>query len=54
MITLGDSTDKDLVDISVMVMRYEFQTTKSPELIFSALLRNDGARNVRFERVLCT
>jgi len=34
--------------------RYESQTTKSPELIFSALLADDGARNVRFERVLCT
>jgi len=33
---------------------YESRTTKSPELIFSALLGNDGARDVRFERVLCT
>ena len=34
--------------------RYQFQNTKSPELIFSALLADDGAGNVRFERVLCT
>jgi hypothetical protein len=34
--------------------RYQFQNTKSPELIFSALLADDGARDVRFERVLCT
>ena len=34
--------------------RYEPRTTKSPELTFSALLNDDGARNVRFERVLCT
>jgi hypothetical protein len=34
------------------VARYEFQTTKPPELIFSALVDNNGTRNVRFERVL--
>jgi hypothetical protein len=54
MITLGDSTDKDLVDRRIMVMRYESQTTKSPELIFSALLGDDGARDVRLERALRT
>jgi hypothetical protein len=30
--------------------RYESQTTKSPELIFRALLGDHGAREVRFER----
>jgi hypothetical protein len=34
--------------------RYESRTTKSPELIFSALVDDDGVRNVRFERTLCT
>jgi hypothetical protein len=34
--------------------RYQLQTTKSPELIFSALLGDDGARDVRFERALRT
>ncbi len=33
-------------------MRYESRTTKSTELIFSALVGDDGAREVRFERVL--
>ena len=32
---------------------YEPRTTRSPELTFSALLNDDGARNVRFERVPC-
>jgi hypothetical protein len=32
------------------VGRYEFPTTKSPELIFRALLGDHGAREVRFER----
>jgi hypothetical protein len=36
------------------VKRYESPTTKSPELIFSALLVENGARDVRFERTLCT
>jgi hypothetical protein len=31
---------------------YESRTTKPSELIFSALLDNDGARNVHFERAL--
>jgi hypothetical protein len=34
--------------------RYESRTTKSPELIFSALLGDDGARNMRFDRALRT
>ena len=34
--------------------RYESQTTKSPQLIFSALVGDDGARNVRFEWMFCT
>jgi hypothetical protein len=34
--------------------RYESQNTKLPELIFSAVVGDDGARDVRFERVLCT
>ena len=34
--------------------RYASRTTKSPELHFSALLGDDGTRNVRFERALCT
>jgi hypothetical protein len=37
-----------------VIRRYESQNTKSPELIFSALLADDGAQNVRFERALCT
>jgi hypothetical protein len=39
---------------SELVPRYESQTTKSNELIFSALLGDNGAQNVRFERLLCT
>jgi hypothetical protein len=31
---------------------YESQNTRSPELAFRALLESDGARAVRFERVL--
>jgi hypothetical protein len=38
----------------LFVSRYEFPTTKPPELIFNALVDDDGARNVRFEQVLCT
>ena len=34
--------------------RYQSPTTKSPELIFSALVGDDGAQDVRFERLLCT
>jgi hypothetical protein len=34
--------------------RYESQNTKLPDLIFSAVVGDDGARDVRFERVLCT
>jgi hypothetical protein len=34
--------------------RYEFQNTRSPVMNFSALLANDGARDVRFERALRT
>jgi hypothetical protein len=37
-----------------IVPRYQFQSTKSLELIFSALVSNDGARNARFDRVHCT
>jgi hypothetical protein len=37
-----------------IVPRYESQNTKSPELIFSALLGNDGTRDIRFELALCT
>jgi hypothetical protein len=40
--------------MGLLVRRYESRTTKSPELIFSALLGDDGARNVRFERALRT
>ncbi len=39
---------------SKTIPRYQLQTTKSPELIFSALLGDDGARDVRFERALRT
>jgi hypothetical protein len=35
-------------------VRYESQTTKSPELNFSALVDGNGARNVRFERAFRT
>jgi hypothetical protein len=38
----------------LFLARYESPTTKFPELIFSALLSDDGARDVRFERVLRT
>ena len=34
--------------------RYESQTTKSPVLIFSALVSDDGARDVRFKQALRT
>ena len=37
-----------------LARRYQFQNTKSPELIFSALVGDDGTRNVRFERALST
>jgi hypothetical protein len=37
---------------SITIPRYESQTTKSPELVFSALLGDDSARDVHFERVL--
>jgi hypothetical protein len=37
-----------------LIPRYESHTTKSPELNFSALVGDDGARNVRFERALRT
>ena len=37
---------------SYSVNRYESQITKSRQLIFSALLGDDGTRNVRFERAL--
>ena len=30
--------------------RYQFRNTKSPELIFSALVGDDGTHNVRFDR----
>jgi hypothetical protein len=36
----------------LLVARYESRTTKSPELIFSALVDGNGARNLRFERAL--
>src|SRR5215212_9118764 len=32
--------------------RYQFQNTESPVLSFSALLANDGTRDVRFEQAL--
>jgi hypothetical protein len=38
----------------LLVARYESRTTKLPEVYFSALLDNDGARDVRFGRALCT
>ncbi len=31
-----------------------FQSTKPHELIFSAIVGDDGTHNVRFERALCT
>jgi hypothetical protein len=34
--------------------RYQSQITKSPVLIFRALLGDHGARDVRFERALYT
>jgi hypothetical protein len=34
------------------VPSYQSRVTKSPELAFRALLESDGARDVRFERVL--
>jgi hypothetical protein len=37
-----------------VIRRYESPITKSPELIFSALVGDDGAHNVRFERALGT
>src|SRR5215216_4749593 len=36
--------------VSRIVRRYESQNTKLPELIFSAVVGDDGARDVRFER----
>ena len=38
----------------LFLTRYESRTTKSPELIFSALLGDEGTHNVRFERALRT
>ena len=35
-------------------MTYQFQGTKSPDLIFRALVDDNGARDVRFERTLYT
>ena len=35
-------------------VRYESRTTKFPELIFGAVVSDDGARDMRFERALCT
>jgi hypothetical protein len=32
--------------------RYESRNTKSPELVFSAVLGEDGAREVRLERIV--
>jgi hypothetical protein len=40
--------------MGLLVRRYQFQSTKSPGLIFSALVGDDGARNVRFAGTLCT
>jgi hypothetical protein len=39
---------------SELVPRYECQNTKSPEWIFRALMGDDGARDVRFDRALST
>jgi hypothetical protein len=37
-------------DAEASVVRCESRNTKTPELKFSALLGDDDARNVRFER----
>ena len=51
---LNEGHARDKVVITVLLSRYESQTTKSPELIFSALVGDDGTHNVRFERALRT
>ncbi len=49
--------DPELLSIPLLrtqvIRRYESQNTKSPELIFRALLGDHGARDVRFERSQC-
>ena len=40
--------------VSLCFLRYESRTTKALKLHFSALLSEDGARDVRFERALGT
>jgi hypothetical protein len=40
--------------VSLCFLRYESRTTKSLKLHFSALLSEDGAQDVRFERALRT
>jgi hypothetical protein len=40
--------------LAEFLARYESRTTKLPELTFRALLGDDGIRNVRFKRALCT
>jgi hypothetical protein len=49
-ITLVASTSA----LILLVEWYQSQSTKSPELIFSALVGDDGARDVRFERAFRT
>jgi hypothetical protein len=48
------SRDMVLTAMTLFLARYQFQNTKAPELIFSALLGNDGARDVHFDRALYT
>ena len=40
--------------LALSLCRYQFQSTNSPELIFSAVLGDDGTRNVRFKRAYST
>jgi hypothetical protein len=49
--TTGLNPRKDAIRL-LSVARYESRNTKPPELIFSALLGNDGTQNVRFVRTL--
>ena len=40
--------------LPLSLWRYESRTTKLPELLFRALVGDDGPRNVRFERAHST
>ena len=48
------SRNESLKATILFLARYESPNTKSPELIFSALVSDDGARHVRFKQALRT